>query len=45
MQNDNCASPGLDRRGFIRAAGGVAIMAALPGALSAAMDGAPVTLS
>src|SRR5580692_11097499 len=41
MQNDNCSSPGLDRRGFIRAAGGVAIMAALPGALSAAADGAP----
>jgi predicted dehydrogenase len=41
MQNDIRASDGLDRRGFIKAAGGVAIMATLPGALATAADSSP----
>jgi len=48
MQNDIRFSPALDRRGFIKAAGGVAIMAALPGALAAAATtgpARPVTLA
>jgi predicted dehydrogenase len=48
MQNDLRVAPALDRRDFIKAAGGVAIVAALPGGLAAATAGAlspPVTLA
>ncbi len=45
MNNDMPAAQGLDRRDFIKAAGGVALMAALPGGLAAATAGAPVTLA
>jgi hypothetical protein len=47
MQNETPATPTLDRRGFIKAAGGVALLAALPGALSAAagVAGKPVILA
>jgi len=42
MQNENRVFPGLDRRAFIKTAGGVAIMAALPGALAPAATNAPL---
>ena len=47
MQTDIPPSPALDRRGFIKAAGGVAILASLPGALAAAADAParPVTMA
>jgi predicted dehydrogenase len=47
MQKETPATPTLDRRGFIKAAGGVALLAALPGALSAAagVAGKPVILA
>lgn len=47
MQNENVVSPGIDRRGFIRAAGGAAIIASLPGGLVAAgaAPAGPVTLA
>lgn len=48
MRDDAHESPVLDRRCFIKAAGGAAIMAALPGSLATAatgVPGAPVTLA
>jgi len=36
MQDDILLSPEIDRRGFLKAAGGAALMATLPGALAAA---------
>jgi predicted dehydrogenase len=41
MQNDTPAFPALDRRGFLKAASGAAIMASLPGSLAAAAASAP----
>jgi predicted dehydrogenase len=45
MQKDIRVFPALDRRGFIKAAGGVAILAALPDALAEAATSEPVTLA
>lgn len=47
MQNEDAVSPGIDRRGFLKGAGGAAIIASLPGSLSAAgaSRGGPVTLA
>ena len=41
MQDDIRVSSDLDRRGFIKAAGGAALIAALPGGLAAAATGEP----
>jgi predicted dehydrogenase len=41
MPYDTPTPPSLDRRGFIKAASGAAIIAALPGGLAAAASGAP----
>jgi len=41
MQDDNRVFPEIDRRGFMKAAGGAALMAALPGALATAAAGEP----
>jgi predicted dehydrogenase len=46
MNDDTRLSPDLDRRGFLKAAGGAALMAALPGGLAAAGEpGARATLA
>jgi len=47
MQTDTLFLSGLDRRGFIKAAGSLAIVASLPGSLSAVLNpsGGPVTLA
>jgi predicted dehydrogenase len=47
MQNDIPNSAGIGRRGFIKGAGGAAILVSLPGALSAAVapPAGPVTLA
>ena len=46
MQTDLPVSPALDRRSFIKAASGAAVLAALPNVLSAAVEVAgPVTLA
>lgn len=42
MQNNTPVFPTLDRRGFIKAASGAAILAALPAGLEAAASSAPV---
>jgi predicted dehydrogenase len=45
MDPDTPNSPAIDRRGFIRTAGGAAILAALPGALASGEPAKPVTLA